>query len=543
MKKIVFYILFIFLFSIGIVYANSNFSIKTEKIVDNNLNKNSFIVKTFADKLSFYFEPLKVDDEEQELTLLSNKITYLLLGSNENETAEDYFNRYKTYLNMIYSSEKITSSNKEYINLTTNFKNLEQLNIEYDNIDSIKINKINDEYLSMVTIKNITFIEDNIKKVSDLNLYYYFKKQDNEYKLSYVTYETSLEVLDYLYELMENKIDNNTVSPYNSKLKEMEEFKNKTNIDDKISNDIISTNLNNIVILNSYYNGSLIKQANGFFITKDLLITTWSFLENSLINAQDIIITNMKGLIYEDYGIVKIIPDKNIVIIKLNNVNNSFGTIDDNLKPNLKDETLILTSLNGSDLIAIPSFISSIDENINLLNPVALNSEGSPVFNSKGKIIGMITSDIVNSSLSSAIPVQVLKEIHTKISSADLSTTTFKELKNKYYYTTISEENIKNNIPSKKWTQYSKIGDVENAIKLKLVKANYTDEIISLRYYNDSFKYINSIQFANKFIENLKAEEYIETFKDDNKYVYENLNYKIIIFGDYEYLFVVMVKK
>lgn len=542
MKKIVFYVIFIFCFSLVNIYADSSFSIDTTKILNNDLNKASRINKDINNKLSFDFKDITEDNEHQKLIDLSKKITYLLLYYNKNETPEDYYKRYKTYMNMMYkSADKITTTNLEYNNLTTNFKNLEQLKIKYNFIETIEIDKHDDGYLSKVTIKNISFVNNDIEKKGDLNLYYYLKKQDNEYKIYYLTYETSLEVLNYLYDLRKNEKEYSVISSYNSKLKEFDKYKNITYIDENISNRIAANNIDNMVVLSSYYDGSLIKQANGFFITKDLIMTTWSFLEDSLINAQNLIVSNTNGSLYDIDSIIQIVDEKNIAIIKLKTTNHSFVTLENNYQSNTK--AIIMTSFSGTGLTVIPSFITNINEEICLFGPVMANSEGSPIFNSSGKVIGMVNSDNYNSSLINAISSETLSIIYSKLNTTNISGISFEDLKAKYYYTSIYEEAKSNNIPSKKWLQYSKIGNIENTIKLELIKASYKDEIVALKYYNSSFKYINSIYFANDFIDNLGNDEFVQVYKDNNKYIYENLNYKIIIFSDYEYLFVVMVKK
>ena len=57
-------------------------------------------------------------------------------------------------------------------------------------------------------------------------------------------------------------------------------------------------------------------------------------------------------------------------------------------------------------------------------------------------------------------------------------------LKEQFYYVKYNDELISNSISSSKWKQYSKIGDVEETIKLELIKASYEDGAVSLRYKN-----------------------------------------------------------
>ena len=119
-------------------------------------------------------------------------------------------------------------------------------------------------------------------------------------------------------------------------------------------------------------------------------------------------------------------------------------------------------------------------------------------------MIGINTSKTTNSSISIAVNSAVLKEIQDKFNVLDnIESITFEELKEKYYYEKINTENIKNSIPKYKWRKYSKIGNIENTIRMELVKASYKDGIVSLRYKNNISDYISSMQLAASFKEQL----------------------------------------
>lgn len=504
MKRAFFYIILIFLFSITIVYANPTFNINLNSIFDKKNNLENDIKKTINNQIDFEF--VTNENKNEEILTLSKNLTYLLLDINNSKTAIEYYNLYKTYQNNIHEEAK---------NIDDSFKKIEQLNLQYNFINNIKTYKLDNDYISMINLTN-GYLKSS---TTDLNIYYYFKKEDNKYKLYNLTYETSLDIVNFYNNLNTNKIYNSPLTIFN---------KNVLGIDNEISKKIINNNKKNIVLLQSYNNNELINTANGFYIQKNQIITSLSFFKAALRESQNLIITNAETNKIIDYRISEIIPEKNIIILKTD-TENTYVQIEENYKEN--DQVLMINSINGS--------ILSIDDNINLIMPIN-NSEGSPIFNINGNVIGMVNSSI-KGSLTSCITGYDLKNIEKKINQKN--SITFEELKNKYYNINVYEENIKNNIPLKKWEQYKKIGDLENSIKLELIQANMLDEIITLKYYNKAFKYINSFKFANEFISNIKDEEYVETLNTNNKCIYENINNKIIIFGDYEYLFIVLVKK
>ena len=90
--------------------------------------------------------------------------------------------------------------------------------------------------------------------------------------------------------------------------------------------------------------------------------------------------------------------------------------------------------------------------------------------------------------------------------------------------------------------EYSNVENINEMIDLKLIKGSYKDGIISLRYKNDIKNYIDTMQFAAKYIENLKIKGYKQKYTSDSKVIYENEKYQIIIMEEFDYLIIVMVK-
>lgn len=90
-----------------------------------------------------------------------------------------------------------------------------------------------------------------------------------------------------------------------------------------------------------------------------------------------------------------------------------------------------------------------------------------------GEVIGVNTKLSTLSSVSYATKTDFLKNMQTKLSKEDnINVTSFDKLKEYYYYHRNNEETIKKDLPDKIWNEFSKIGDIENAITLPLVKAS-----------------------------------------------------------------------
>ena len=170
--------------------------------------------------------------------------------------------------------------------------------------------------------------------------------------------------------------------------------------------------------------------------------------------------------------------------------------------------------------------------------------QGSPLFNSDGKIIGMMNTKILNSSISFATKIDIIKEYSDKfktINYDEIKTVSFEQLKENYYIK-YGDEIILNNAPQDKIKEYSNVENIDEIIGLKLIKSSYKDGIISLRYKNDIKNYIDTMQFGAQYAENLKRNGFNEKYESTSKLIYENGKYQIIITEEFDYLIIVMVK-
>lgn len=324
----------------------------------------------------------------------------------------------------------------------------------------------------------------------------------------------------------------------------MYNFSKANDITDNAINNIYNNNKSKIVYLNSIYNMGTVTSANGFFIDKGIIVTTYNYIEKTLMKAQNIIISDSLENVYKLEGIVTINEENDIAVLKVKEEENSYIQLNDSDKKQKEDAVITINSKTGVGLTASKGIIISNDKNIQTSIPITEELQGSPLFDVDGNLIGMINSKTVNTSISYATNIDIIKEYYSKLSAIkheNIKSVSFQELKNRYYIQ-FKEENEFNNIPENKWNEYLKVENAKDLIKLKLIKGSYKDGIITLRFKNDILDYIDTMQFTTEYINNLKNKGYIEKLKTDSKTIYENGKNKIIIMKEFDYLIIVMVK-
>lgn len=573
MKKIILS-LFLIMISIVSVYAlSTKFTIDTTKLSFSTSGKKGTIVENFNQSYSLSHSITSNNAElEKKIEELTKKTTYLLLGNfnNKNESSEDYYKRHQEYLELRYNPEVpkddssftgLDENSQEYkddlvsgITVPSMFLIFDELNVVYSSFGDIRISESGNSVMSAISLPNVTKREQSsenpmeyVNVQTNLIIYYYFKELNGQYKLYYLMGETTDELNDYFtsVESTENKATMQVAPSYDSQLKEIYNFSKLEAITEKQINNIYNANSNNIVVLNSYYNNYLVTSANGFFINDGILVTTWNFLEKSLTEAQYIAVKDNNGKSYEIDGIVTINPETDIVVIKLKDKVSNKVILGNSSELKTEHPVISISSKTGIGLTVQSGIVISNDGYINSTIPLTNTDEGSPLINNNGHVIGMNTTKQVNTSISLAINSDVLKEIQDKFNNInfdDIEVISFNKLKEEYYYIKYNEEIIKNDIPSGKWKTYSKIGNIEENISLKLVKASYKDGIVSLRYHNGISDYIDNMQLATGFKEQLIKDGYKEKLSSSKKCIYESNKYQIIIMSEFDYLIVVMVK-
>ena len=574
MKKKI--ILSLLLISVGIFSAyalSTKFNVDTTTLSFSANGKKGTIKENFNQNYNLT-STIEVSNTEvqQEIEELTKKTTYLLLGeaNNKTESSEEYYKRHQEYLDLRYDPEVpkddstfsgLDEDSEEYkddlvsgFTVPNMFLTFDELEIVYTSFGNIRVVEVEDGVLSAISLPNITIRNQSdedpmeyVREKTNLIIYYYFKKLDGEYKLYYLLGETEDELSDYFTQVEneENKSSMQVAPTYDSQLKDLYDFSKLEALTDNQINNIYNTNSKNLIVFNSYYNNYLVSSANGFFINDGLVVTTWNFLETSLTKAQYITSKDNMGNSYIIDGIVTANPETDVVVIKLKDKVGTKVELRNSNELKIEDPVISISSKTGIGLTLQTGIVASNDGYIGSTIPLTTSDEGSPLFDSNGNVVGMNTSEQVNTSISLAVNSNILEEIQIKFNNVDfdkIDTISFEKLKEDYYHIKYDDEIIKNNIPDSKWKVYSKIGNIEENISLELVKASYNDGIVSLRYHNEVSNFIDNMQISLGFREQLIKDSYKETLSSSKKYIYENDKYQVIIMSEFDYLIVVMVK-
>ena len=576
-KKIIISLVSIFSLGSITVYAiSNNFSFDAKSLTFAENSKKDNVINNFNKNYKLTYSTSSENQElEEEIKTLTKKTTYLLLGgfNNVNESSEDYYKRRKDWFDLRYNPEipkvpvdennpyGLDTSSQEYADdlvsglaIPQIFNKANESGIIYNSYGNIRITFNDDIIISSIYLPNVKIKEQDKNDPMKYNYietnyiwHYYYKKLKNEWKLYYLYGETTDEVENY-FDQMESSEQKGTfaIAPsYESELSNIYSFEKLEKISQEELNNIYNQNINNVVYFNSYYNNRIVSSANGFFINKGLVVTTWNFIEKSLIEAQYITAkdSNLNSLEFD--GIVTANPLTDIALIKVKSNNNSMVKLGNFESINVEDPAITISSKSGTGASIQTGIVISNDDYIQTSIPLLNTDEGSPLLNQNGEVIGINTSKSTDSSISIAINSNVLKEIQNKFTNLDfdkIDSISFEELKEKFYYTKFGDENIINSIPKSKWKSYSKIGNITKTLKLKLVKANYKDGIVSLRYKNDISKYISSMNLALEFKEQLEKDGYKKITDNITKTIYKNKKYQIVIMDEFDYLIIVMVK-
>lgn len=573
MKKKILLIILLSISAFGVFALSNKFTIDSSKFSFSKNYKQNSVTNEFNKDYALTYNISSGNEElKEEITALSKKVTYLLLGQGDmtNESSLEYYERRNKYLELKYDPEipKDPNSYSGYDETSQEYKDsilsdfvipqmfsqLDELNITYNSIGAIRVGIVDDYVISMVSLPNATLKQENSEEPmkydtvkTNLIMYYYFKKLNDEYKLYYLFGEGTDDLSQYFGSIEDNENTKNLVIAQNNdtKLREIYDFSKADSLDENKLNQIYNSNSKNILILSAYYNTSLVASANGVLISDGLVVTTWNFLEKALINSQFFAIKDNEGNSYQIDGIVTANPETDLVVIKLKDKVTATTTLGNIDNVNINDAVMTISSKSGVGLSLQTGIVTSKDGYIQSAIPLTETDEGSPLYNDAGQLIGINTAKAVNTSVSLAIDVNALEEIKNKIGSKDfdsIKTVSFNELKEKYYYTNYNEEKIVNSISDTKWQTFKKIGDIENNIKLDLVKASYDNNVVSLRYKNGISKYINSMQLASSFKEELINTGYRETLNSSTKCIYVSNDYKVMIMDEFDYLIIVMVK-
>lgn len=507
-------------------------------------------------------------EKEQKILEFTNKVTFLILGA-PGETSKDdykeYENRTVEFNKLVepsdlfygfkidgirYSVSRKPEAERAYLaNQIVKYKDYGKATIVNSENDITEVKVL----FSDVTVYaySINNPQETVETNVQMEIRYFFKEIYGEYRIYNITSKLGYELF-----VESNKAEKEEIETLNKNLlstniesdnsNSIYDYSQLENINKQTLANIYKANSENVLLLNSYYDGAVIYNATGFILSDGYLITTWNFYEKSLKEAQYIIIRDTNDNLYDLDGLVSINTDLDIAVLKLKDKKTTTLKIGDSEQITTSNPVITLSSKTGFKL-SISSGINIENSNCILKNNLNLSEsdEGSPLFNKDGELIGINTAQSVNSSISIAYSTNDLKKLKEKLDESNfenVSAISFEELKEKYYYNKNNSEMLDNQLKNNIWNEYKEIGNIENTINLELKKASYYNDIISLRYENDIYEYINSIDMASAFISELKNSGYKLTYQSDKKYIFKNENYKVTIMDEFNSLIILITK-
>ena len=568
MKKSI-YFLILCLLSVVVVKADSpkDFHVllddlgKKNQVVKsiNSTNENAYNIKYIGQE----------DSEEKQIETLTRKATYLLLGDEKTEFSVDsYYERKQAFYDMIYSVDVPKKEDGSYdLNSqeaidngvasfsATLFKNVALTSPTYEKIGQPIVIKADNGYYATIAVKGVEYdsYDDenprkNIREKKDLVFYFLFRKANNEYKIYWQQVHYAKDIDKYF----TDSFDQDASTSYHIEnnyedVSSMFDFSKLKKVSEQQKKNLYEKNKENSVILNAYYNNTLKHTGNGFYLNNGIIVSTWSFVKESLQDTQYISILDSKKKTHILDGIVYVNEDLDLVVLKQKEESKTSVKLGEAKNMKQEDPIFTISSSAGVNLKLTSGIYVSQSSDI-LKNVLSLTEEqkGSPLYNLKGEVVGMNTNKLVNNSFSNAISSNLLKEIQTKLKNTKFSsikTLSFQELKEKYFYNEPSKEEVVKNIKKSIWNKMKKIGKIEEKIPMELVKANYKNKTMSLRYKNVISSFTSNISLSKNYRDELVLEGYKETYKSENKYVYENKKYQVILTSEFDYLIVIIVEK
>lgn len=303
---------------------------------------------------------------------------------------------------------------------------------------------------------------------------------------------------------------------------------------DKIANKIYKENINNILKLNTYNEQTIVASATGFFLVPGLVVTSWSYVKSSLESGQFISVVSDTNVNYDVEGIVDVNREADVAILKLTSLVGDYAEFETS---SLNEEVLMLGTFGGFGISGqVGMVLSTGEKQVNLLH-VCKENFGSPLYNSSGNVVGMITSDSTRDNLSISISEKILKQYqlyYKKYSFSEINSLSFSLSRKKYFVYDLTVENSSIHVLQSDLKEYNYFVQL---LSSQVIRAESANNSIILRYKFDEG---NTNQFLNYFTKNLEKNNYKMKFDSDYKKVYFDKKYKVSLILNFNYIIVII---
>ena len=530
MKKVIFLNILLLLF-IPIILGENSFNIDTSKL-EINSKGNSLIEELdskYKIKTDGFVSTETVNLEAKDYT---KKIIKILFNSNIEDRSNDLHK--EQYISSDNGFD--TLSSLAFINMFV--KEINDLNMKYDYIKLIRTVEFSEGVITLTYFPNVTINDEK----EDFVLALYLKKSKDGYKLFFPWYTKGKDLEEYFNKLGDKEEQGEKIGESYKNISLGDD--NNSSINDDLLNKLYLDNKDSNVSISALEDAGINSYGSGFYIGKGLVVTSWSLLLEILNNSEFLYVTDSNKNIYNIEGIVTADTEYDVVVLKLNKEVGKPVVFTQNII-NMNDPVCIIDSKNNSGLmIRCGKNITNYSGKYKNLLAIDSSDVGSALYNTNSEVVGFNTNNSVNSDISIANSTEYLIKLQKKFNKEkfnNIKSSSFNNFKERYYHSYVKEKKI-NKIPTKIWDKYKRIGNIEENIQLELVKANYTDNIISLRYKNEASKSINAFYLIPKFEEELLKEDYKITYDSNSKKIYTKDESNIIVKQYLDYLIVIMME-
>lgn len=527
MKKIL-YLFILFLVFIGNVKA---FDIDMSKVKINS--KSEELINNLDSR--FYIDTGNFNNKIIKDNIAVNLASKIVDISFKDKSVKDIKKDLNKYIYISDTDGFETLSGVMFVDLYLN--KINDSNIELGRIKDIKSATLNEDVIVFI------YVEDTIvnKKKTNMILSYWFKKDENDYKLYYPWISFGNELEEYFQKIGYIEETNKIIGDSYNKLS-LDGNKNYIS-NDKLLN-IYNDNIDSVVQITSMSDGNY-NYGSGFFIREGVVVTTWSLFLEYLTEGDYLYVNDSKGKTYNVLGVVSADPEYDVVLLKINDEVGKPVTLSKDGVVNSSDKLFTINSKNN-DGFSINYGSNISNRNGRLVNLFALSTSdvGSALFNEYNEVVGINVGDKLYSELSYANSVKYLDNVQSKLLNTKYNKVTYTVIDKfkKKYYIGYSDEMILKTVRAKDWDELNDIGMFEENISMELIKSSYKDGILSLRYKNTTSGMLDSIYLASPFTEKLIEQGYELTYYNKQKTIYKNENYQVILKDNFDYLIVLVME-
>ncbi len=423
--------------------------------------------------------------------------------------------------------------------LDTYLNDIEKNKIVLGEISDIRTANFNqDDVMSFVYVKDASI--NGIKK--DIVLSYWLKKDSDSYKVFYPWIGFN-DAIDKYFEEINYKEETGKILGDSYNKLSLDGNSNVSVSDDKLL-EIYNSHKDNVLHI-TFMSEGVNNYASGFYLREGIVVTTWSLLKEYLTNGNFMYVSDVYGNTYDVEGIVSADTKYDVVIFKLSKEVGKKVTLGNSNEIYSSSKLFTINSkYNNGFSINYGTNISYDDGKYKNMFALSSSDIGSALFNEYGEVVGFNVGDKLYSELSYANSTDYLKGIQRKLSNTKFEDIKYTKLDSfkENYYVSLSKEKRYVEVDKNIWNKYKTIGNIEKNITLDLVKSSYKDGILSLRYNNDATGMLDSIYLASSFTEELINNGYELTFYNDQKYIYKNDEYQVILKDNFTYLIVLVME-